>query len=81
MSSIKLDFSVIGLPSKFQKYSPLSKFTIPMFFSLDVQYVSIQKLRCSIRPPLTIQTQTNSQLPLSDHYVAYCLTRSAEKLH
>ena len=29
----------------------------------------------------TTQTHTNSQLPLSDHSVASCLTSSAEKLH
>ena len=34
-----------------------------------------------LRPPHTAQTQTNSQLFLSDHSVASCLTRSAEKLH
>ena len=33
------------------------------------------------RPPHTAQTQTNGQLPLSNHSVASRLTRSAEKLH
>ena len=36
---------------------------------------------CDWRPPHTAQTQTNSQLPLSDHSVASCLTCSAERLH
>ena len=34
-----------------------------------------------LRHPHTAQTQTNDQLPLSDHYVAFRLTRLAEKLH
>ena len=35
----------------------------------------------SLRPPHTAQSQTNSQLPLSDHSVASRLTCSSEKLH
>ena len=44
---------------------------------------NIPGLPCSLikAPPHTAQTQTNSQLLLSDHSVASRLTRLAEKLH
>ena len=34
-----------------------------------------------LRPPHTAQTETNRQLPFSDHSVASCLTRWAENWH
>ena len=42
----------------------------------------MSKIQC-LRPPHSAHyhTQTNGQLPLSDHSVASRLIRSAEKLH
>ena len=54
------------------------------FLGAQINYwlqLSIKVFMSLKAPPHIAQTQTNSQLPLSDHSVASGLTLSAEKLH